>query len=157
MVQYTLAQNPDVLLSVPGKDSKKAREKAMEQLIELMENDQLATDLTDGFSPQEFIEVRESPLPVAEDEDAVTQAVQVLSNLANLKMKVQSSRSEAMQVRSQIDKLFSDETLTEEELTDLKKGFKVLQAFAQSNVRYREARSQAEDARAVLDRALASD
>ncbi|MBF2079082.1 MAG: hypothetical protein IGR76_11335 [Synechococcales cyanobacterium T60_A2020_003] len=157
MVQYTLAQNPEVILSVPGKDSNKARDKAMEQLIELMENGELATDLTDGFSPQEFIEVRESPLPPADDEDAVTQAVQVLSNLANLKMKVQSSRSEAMQVRSQIDKLFSDETLTEEELTHLKKGFKVLQAFAQSNVRYREARSQAEEARAVLDRALARD
>lgn len=156
MVQYTLAQSPEVVLSVPGKDSSKARDKAMEQLIELMENGELTTDLTDGFSPQEFIEVRETPIPPVPEEDSVVQAVQVLSNLASLKMKVQASRDEAMQVRSQVDKLFTDEELTEEELAELKKGFKALQSFAQSNLRYREARTQAETARAVLDQALSS-
>jgi hypothetical protein len=39
MVQYTLAQCPEVILTVPGKDSKKAREKAMDQLVELMDGD----------------------------------------------------------------------------------------------------------------------
>ena len=37
MVQYTLAQSPEVILTVSGKDSLKAREKAMDQLIALME------------------------------------------------------------------------------------------------------------------------
>jgi soluble cytochrome b562 len=92
-----------------------------------------------------------------DEEDAVTQAVQVLSNLANLKLKVQASRSEAMKVRAKIDTLFTDEVVDEEEINELKEGFKVLKTFAQANLRYREARAQAEEARTVLDRALKSD
>lgn len=155
MVQYTLAQSPDVILSVSGKDSKKARDQAMEQLMDLMDAGKLTTDLSNGFGPNEFIEVKEAIVPApSDDEDAVTQAVQVLSNLANLKIKVQASREEAMAVRAQIDKLFSDEEVTEEEVADLRQGFKVLKNYAQANVRYREARAQAKEARAVLDRAL---
>jgi hypothetical protein len=37
MVQYTFAQCPDIILTVPGKDSPKARDKAMDQLFELMD------------------------------------------------------------------------------------------------------------------------
>lgn len=157
MVQYTLAQSPEVILTVSGKDSTKAREKAMDQLIALMEAGTLPTDLSEGFGPQQFIEVKEPVLVNVEEEDAITQAVQVLSNLATLKLKVQSSRTEAMKIRAQIDMLFTDETVSEEEITSLKEGFKVLKTYAQSNLRYREARTQAEQARTVLDQALKAD
>jgi len=50
MVQYTLAQSPDIILTVPGKDSAKAREKAMDQLMQLMDEGKLPTELEDGFS-----------------------------------------------------------------------------------------------------------
>lgn len=154
MVRYTLAQSPEVILTVPGKDSAKAREKAMDQLMELMDEGKLPTDLSDGFGPQQFIEVKEmEPLPSGE-EDTITQAVQLLSNLATLKMKVQEIRTEALQVRSQVDILFTDEPVTEEQINQLKEGFKVLKNFAQLNLRYREARAQAEQAREVLDRAF---
>lgn len=156
MVQYTLVQSPEVILNVPGKDSAKAREKAMDQLIELMDAGKLPTDLSDGFGPDQFIEVKEQPTPPSPEEDSVTHAVQVLSNLATLKLKVQESRTEAMQVRSKVDILFSDDTVSEEEITSLKDGFKILKTYAQANLRYREARTQAEEARAVLDRALNS-
>ncbi|QZZ20594.1 hypothetical protein J5X98_25750 [Leptothermofonsia sichuanensis E412] len=156
MVQYTLVQSPEVILTVSGKDSAKAREKAMDQLMELMDAGKLPTDLSDGFGPDQFIEVKEQPMSPSPEEDAVTQAVQVLSNLANLKLKVQESRTEALQVRSKIDILFSDEPVNEDEISSLKEGFKVLKAYAQSNLRYREARAQAEQARAVLDQALHS-
>lgn len=156
MVQYTLAQSPEIILSVPGKDSTKAREKAMDQLIELMDDGKLPTDLSEGFGPQQFIEVKE-PAPLASsDEDSINQAVQTLSNLATLKMKVQESRAEALKIRSQVDILFTDEAVSEEEIAQLKEGFKVLKSFAQANLRYRDAKSQAEDARAILDRALNS-
>lgn len=154
MVQYTLAQSPEVILNVPGKDSPKAREKAMDQLIELMDAGTLPTDLSDGFSPQQFIEVKDLPPSNASGEDAITQAVQLLSNLATLKLKVQESRTEALKIRTKIDILFSDDEVSEEEVNTLKEGFKVLKTYAQTNLRYREARSQAEEARAVLDRAL---
>jgi len=156
MVQYTLAQSPEIILTVPGKDSSKARDRAMDQLVELMEAGQLPTDLSEGFSPQQFIEVKETPLVNTDDEDAVTQAVQLLSNLATLKLKVQASRTEAMKVRTKIDSLFTDEMVSEDEVNELKEGFKVLKTFAQSNLRYREAREQAQEARTILDRALKS-
>jgi hypothetical protein len=153
MVRYTLAQSPEVILTVPGKDSAKAREKAMDQLIELMDANKISTELTEGFSPQEFVELKEQPI-MAEGEDVVTEAVQVLSNLANLKLKLQELRAEALQVRAQVEILFTDESISEEELVRLKEGFKILKTFAQINLRYREARSKAEQARSVLDQAL---
>ncbi|MBW4504561.1 MAG: hypothetical protein KME57_34695 [Scytonema hyalinum WJT4-NPBG1] len=156
MVQYTLAQSPEIILSVPGKDSAKAREKAMDQLMKLMDEGHLPTELEDGFGPQQLIEVKETSTETASDEDAITQAVQILSNLATLKLKVQESRTEAMEVRKAVDVLFSDKSVTEEEITRLKEGFKVLKNYAQANLRYQEARVKAEQARQVLDQALKS-
>lgn len=156
MVQYTLAQSPEVILNVKGKDSPKAREQAMDQLMELMEAGKLPTDLEEGFSPEQFIEVKEPLTDTASDEDAITQAVQILSNLATLKLKVQDSRAEALAVREAVDILFTDKSVSEDEISQLKEGFKVLKTFAQANLRYQEARSKAEQARAVLDRALKS-
>ncbi|WP_071189228.1 hypothetical protein [Trichormus sp. NMC-1] len=156
MVQYTLAQSPEIILSVPGKDSAKARDKAMDQLMELMDTDQLSTELEEGFGPQQLIEVKEPTIDNTSGEDAITQAVQILNNLATLKLKVQESRSEALEIRKAVDVLFSDNMVTEEEITRLKEGFKVLKNFAQANIRYQEARTKAEQARQVLDQALKS-
>lgn len=156
MVKYTIAQSPDIIFDVPGKDSAKAREKAMDQLMELMDSGELPTELEEGFSPQQLIEVKETSTDTTSDEDAITQAVQVLSNLATLKLKVQESRTEALEVRQAVDVLFSDQAVTEDEISRLKEGFKVLKNFAQANLRYLDARTKAEQARQVLDRALKS-
>ncbi|MCV3215221.1 hypothetical protein OGM63_17160 [Plectonema radiosum NIES-515] len=156
MVQYTLAQSPEIILTVPGKDSAKAREKAMDQLMELMEAGNLPTELEEGFGAQQLIEVKEASIDTGSGEDAITQAVQVLSNLATLKLKVQDSRAEALEIRKAVDVLFSDQSVTEEEITRLKEGFKVLKNFAQANMRYQEARAKAEQARLILDQALKS-
>lgn len=156
MVQYTLAQSPEIILTVPGKDSAKAREKAMDQLMERMDAGELPTDLSEGFSPQQFIEVKEPVADAVNEEDAVTQAVQVLSNLATLKLKVQESRAEALEVRAAVDILFTDKPVSEDEIAHLKEGFKTLKTFAQVNMRYQDARSKALQARTVLDQALKS-
>ena len=73
-----------------------------------------------------------------------------------LKIKIQELRTDAMQVRSQIDILFSDETVSEEQINNIKDGFKILKNFAQLNMRFLDARSQAENARQILDDALKS-
>ncbi|OUL31393.1 hypothetical protein [Nostoc sp. 106C] len=156
MVQYTLAQSPEIILNVSGKDSAKAREKAMDQLMELMDAGKLPTELEEGFGPQQLIEVKEPTIETASGEDAITQAVQVLSNLATLKLKVQESRTEALEIRKAVDILFSDNSVTEEEISRLKEGFKLLKNFAQANLRYQDARTKAEQARQVLDQALKS-
>lgn len=156
MVQYTLVQSPETIFTVPGKDSPKAREKAMDQLMQLMDAGKLPTELADGFSPQQFIEVKEPTIANSSDDDAITQAVQVLSNLATLKLKLQDSRTEALQVRTKIDVLFSDDPVDEAEIASLREGFKALKTYAQANLKYREARAQAEYARSVLDQALST-
>ncbi|MEO0539395.1 MAG: hypothetical protein AAFZ80_00870 [Cyanobacteria bacterium P01_A01_bin.105] len=155
MVQYTLAQCPsDVLIDIPGRDSNKAREKAMDQLMELMSEGKLPTELDDGFDPKDFIEVKDPKVAPSDDESAVVEAVQTLSNLAKLKVKVQGSKDEALEVRELVDLLFTDDAISEAEFDALNSGFKVLKTFAQSNLRYKEARDQAETARKVLDEAL---
>jgi LPS O-antigen subunit length determinant protein (WzzB/FepE family) len=154
MVQYTLVESPEVILTVPGKDSTKAREKAMDQLVELMDSGQLPTDLPNGFSPQQFIEVKLPNDEPTDAEDAVTQAVQVLSNFATLKLKRQELQTTALEVRKQIDVLFTDTPVSEDEITRLKDGFKILKTFAQANCRYHEVKAQAEQARTLIDQAL---
>ena len=157
MVRYTLVQSPEIILTVPGKDSNKAREKAMDKLMEIMEAGDLPTELEEGFSPQQLIEVKEPSMDTASgDEDKIIEAVQLLSNLATLKLKVQDTRTEALEVRKLVDILFSDESVSEEEISSLKEGFKVLKNFAQANLRYKDAREKAEQAREVLDQALKS-
>jgi soluble cytochrome b562 len=156
MVKYTLAQSPEIIITVPGKDSAKARDKAMDELMELMEADKLPTQLEEGFGPQQLIEVKEPTIDNTSDEDAIIQAVQVLSNLATLKLKVQESRAEALEIRKAVDVLFTDNPVSEEEISRLKEGFKTLKNFAQANLRYQEAKAKAETAREILDQALKS-
>ena len=120
MVQYTLAQSPEILLTVSGKDSAKAREKAMDQLMELMDAGKLPTELEEGFGPQQLIEVKEPANDSPSGEDGITQAVQILNNLATLKLKVQESRADALEIRQAVDVLFSDNSVTEEEIARLK-------------------------------------
>jgi hypothetical protein len=156
MVQYTLAEFPEVLINVSGKDSAKSRQKAMDQLVEMLDNESLPSNLPDGFGPDQFIEVKELPTTTTTtaQEDDVTEAIQLLSNLANLKLKTQELRQDALSTRKLVDLLFSDDPITEAQISEIKEGFKVLKNFAQMNIRYREARAQAETARTVLDAAL---
>ena len=158
MVSYTLAQNPDTIITVRGKDSDRARQKAMDKLVEMMDSGEIPTELENGFSPEQFIEVKESKEVtkeiISEEEDAVTQAVQTLSDFAALKIKVVESREEALKILSAIEVLFTDETVTVEEIANLRDGFKILKTFAVANLRYREARDKAQKARVILDQAF---
>jgi len=157
MVQYTLKEDPEAVIKIAGKDSQKAREKAMNQLMNLMDSGKLKTTLDQGFSPSDFIEVQETiPAEPSPQEDEVVQAVQILNLLASLKLKMQELQQQALEVRELVDLLFSDDPISEEDVLQLKEGFKVLKKFAQANIQYRETRMQAESARATLDRALKS-
>ena len=99
MVRYTLPQSPEIILTVKGKDSAKAREEAMDRLMELMDEGKLPTELVEGFGPKQFVEVKDIEDAASEGEDAITEAVQILSNLASLKLKVMESREEALKIR----------------------------------------------------------
>jgi hypothetical protein len=158
MVKYTLKEDPEVVIEVPGKDSAKSRDKAMDKLMKLLNEEKLNTNLEDGFGPDEFIEVREpSANGSSPEDDEIVEAVQTLNNFATLKLKTQESKQEALEIRALVDLLFSDDVISEDQVTQLKEGFKVLKTFAQANIKYREAKSQAETARTTLDRALKPD
>ena len=155
MVQYTLAEHPEVIIAIEGKDSKKSREKAMNQLMEMLDNDQLPSNLPNGFAAEQFIEVKANPsAEPSPEEDEVSQAIQLLSNLASLKLKTQELKQEAIKIRQHVDILFEDAPITEADVASLKEGFKLLKTFAQFNLRFRQAKEQAESARRTLDQAL---
>ena len=159
MVSYTLPQNPDTIITVRGKNSERARQKAMDKLVEMMDSGEVPTELENGFSPEQFIEVKESKELkeiISEEEDAVAHAVQILSDFAALKIKVVESKEEALKIRSAIEVLFTDKPVTVDEIANLRDGFKILKTFAVANLRYREARDKAEGARVILDQALKS-
>ncbi|MEM9949739.1 MAG: hypothetical protein AAF810_27215, partial [Cyanobacteria bacterium P01_D01_bin.36] len=101
-----------------------------------------------------FIEVKEPKNEPSAEENAVVGAVHTLSNLAKLKIKVQGSREEALKVRELVDLLFTDDFIEEEQIEELNSGFKTLKTFAQTNLKYRDAKDDAEEAREVLDNAL---
>ncbi|MCL2926308.1 MAG: hypothetical protein MGF17_17300 [Trichodesmium sp. MAG_R04] len=159
MVSYTLPQNPDIIITVRGKNSERARQKAMDKLVEMMDSGEILTELENGFSPEQFIEAKESKELkeiISEEEDAVAQAVQILSDFAALKIKVVESREEALKIFSAIKVLFTDQAVTVEEIANLRDGFKILKTFAVANLRYKEARDKAEKARVLLNEVLNS-
>jgi len=96
----------------------------MDQLVDLMDAGELDIELSEGFGPKQFIEVKE-PVAADSDEDAIVQAVQVLSSLVT-PLKVQELRAEALKVRAQVDILFTDEPISEDEIASIKEGFKFL-------------------------------
>jgi hypothetical protein len=156
MVQYSFPQNPDIILTVTGKDSSRAREKAMAQLIDLMDGGMLDAETVDGLEPQQLVEVgKEPPAPSGEADDPIAHAVQTLSTFAGLKLKLQELQGDAIEVRSQIDILFGPEPITEAQINALKDGFKTLKTYAQLYHRLQELLPRAEASRAMLDRALA--
>jgi len=163
MPQYTLAEDPSIILETPGKnDTRKNREAAIEKLLELMDSGEIETELKDGFGPDQLILVRSgkpelSPNPkdsTGEDSDVV-QAVQTLTQFATLRQRVEELRPSAQEARGQIDLLFAGE-VSVEQIQQIKEGLKSLKNFAQANIQFKEAISEAEAARKTLDEALAS-
>jgi len=63
----------------------------MDQLVELMDAGELDIELSEGFGPRQFIEVKESVTVDDSGEDAIVQAVQVLNSLVT-QLKVQELR-----------------------------------------------------------------
>ena len=158
MVKYTLKEDPEVAIEVPGRDSAKARQKAMDQLVDLMDAGELSTSLDGGFGMEDFIVVKpSSATEPTQGEDEIVASVQILNKLASLKLKMQESKQDALEIRALVDLLFTDDPITEADVLRLKDGFKVLKKFAQANIQFREARQQAESARAILDQALQSE
>lgn len=90
-------------------------------------------------------------------EEEITQAIQVLSNLATLKLKTQESKDQSLEVLRKIESLFKlEEPISPQDLDELKTGFKTLNKFALAVNQYYEIKTKAEEAKKVLDTILGS-
>jgi hypothetical protein len=151
--QYTIPQLPELLIKVSNSDPDKARYKATQELVRLINEEQLGVQIPQGFSTRQLIEIAENDL-MAEGEDKIIEAVKVLSKLSAAKQKVQELYEKAIEARQQTDALFEDRRISVEEFQGIEEGLKVMKEFAQANLRYKEALPDAESARLLIDKAL---
>jgi hypothetical protein len=151
--QYTIPQRPDLLIVGSSSDPDKARYKATQELVRLINEEQLDVQIPEGFSTRQLIEVTEEDL-MAEDEDKIIEAVKVLSKLSASKRKVQELHEQAIQAKEQVDILFKNSKTSREEFQEIEEGLNILKEFARANLRYKEALLDAENARLLLDKAL---
>ncbi|MBD2213993.1 hypothetical protein H6G27_29615 [Nostoc linckia FACHB-104] len=153
MPQYTIAYCPELLFKVSGADSHSARYKATQQIAFLLNEGQLKINLPEGFSSRQLIEITNQDL-MAENEHKVIEAVKVISKLSAAKQTIQQIHKQALQTRTKIDALFGNEVLTKQDFDEIESNLKVLKNFAIANLRYKEALSEADKARRLLDEAL---
>jgi len=159
VARYTIAECPEISISVRGRDSLTTRERALDKIMQLIDNDELPTELPEGLSSEQLIEVKESNEHIDSEieEDVVVRAVRELNNLANLKIKLQELHQAAIKVRKDLDILFIDtpiELEPEQFKENIKSSFKILKDFAVVLINYKDAKNKAENARIVLDEAL---
>ncbi|MBW4473657.1 MAG: hypothetical protein KME45_25260 [Stenomitos rutilans HA7619-LM2] len=115
-----------------------------------------STDRAVDKPPSKSVEDSE-PKPTQTAEEEITQAIQVLSTLATLKLKTQESKDQSLTVLRKIESLFKlEEPISPEDLEELKTGFKTLNKFALAVNQYYETKTKAEDAKKVLDGILGS-
>jgi hypothetical protein len=151
--QYTIPQRPELLIKVSNSDPDKARHKATQELVRLINEEQLDVQIPEGFSTRQLIEIAEKDL-MAEGEDKIIEAVKVLSKLSVAKQKVQDLCAQAIEARQQIDALFENRIISVEEFQRIEEGLKIIKEFAQAHLRYKEALPDAENARSLIDKAL---
>lgn len=160
MATYTLAEAPEVKVSVQGKDSPTTRQKAIDKIAEMSKSGDLA-ELPNGLSADQLI-LSEAPpqttdLEDEDEEDPLVVAVRELNKFSPLKIKTQRLKQAALGSRRNIDVLFTEEPIEQDldQLEETLKGsFKTLKEFAIALVEYRKAKLGAEKARIILDEAL---
>lgn len=161
MATYTLAEAPEVKVSVRGKDSTATRQKAIDKIAEMLESGELSTELPNNLSAEQLILTEAPPTTTDseddEEKDPLVMAVRELTKFSPLKIKTQRLKQVALQSRRNIDVLFTDEPIEQDldQLEEMLKGnFKTLKEFAVSLVEYRKAKQGADEALFILDEAL---
>jgi hypothetical protein len=151
--QYTIPQCPGLLIKVSNSDPDKARYKATQELVRLINEERSGIQIPEGFSTRQLIEITEKDL-MAEGEDKIIEAVKVLSKLSAAKQKVQELHEQAIEAIQQTDALFESRKVSVEEFQRIEEGLKVIKEFAQANLRYKEALPDAKSARLLIEKAL---
>ena len=158
---YTLAQAPEVQVSVPGKDSVTTRDKALDKIKQMLESGELPTELSIGLSTEQLI-LTVAPGKITnaegdEEQEPLEVAVRELQKFLFLKLRTQRLKLGATQARQIIATILTEETNEQDvdQLEEMLKGnFKTLKEFVGVLKEYRQAKPGAETALIILDEAL---
>jgi hypothetical protein len=163
MVSYALKQAPEIILEVPGRDSRKQRQQALDQLVDRANEDEtLRSKLADGAGHDDLIVVTEQVPVVAKDPDATDSTVEDVKTLVQaivsygfMRVKLEQDRQEAQAVLKELEAIFDPETeLTEETVTELKKRSRLLISYAENKAAFGDVRANAEQSQTKLQKIL---
>ena len=161
MATYTLAEAPEVTVSVRGKDSLITRNKAIDKITDMLESGELLTELPNGLSTEQLILTEASAKTTDaegdEEQEPLEMAVRELQKFLFLKLRTQRIKQGATQARQNIATILTEESIEQDldQLEEMLKGnFKTLKEFVGILREYRQAKPGAESALVILDEAL---
>jgi len=161
MATYVLAELPDILITVRGKDSITTRQKALEKIADMLSSGELSTEVPKGLTPDLLI-LTEAPARTTdaegdEEQEPLSMAVRELHKFLLLKIRTQRLKQLAVQARQNIDTILTEESIEQDldQLEETVKGdYKTLKEFVLALGEYRQTKTGAEAALAILDEAL---
>jgi hypothetical protein len=163
MVSYALKQAPEIILDVPGRDSRKQRQQALDQLLDKVNEDEtLRAKLADGAGHDDLIVVTEQAPVLSADPDSpdstveeVKTLVQAIVSYGVMRVKLEQDRQEAKSVLKDLEAIFDPAAeLTEEQVADLKKKSKLLISYAETKASFNDVRANAEQSQLKLQTIL---
>ncbi|MBW4464753.1 MAG: hypothetical protein KME07_04845 [Pegethrix bostrychoides GSE-TBD4-15B] len=160
MVSYALKQAPEIILEVPGRDSRKQRQQALDQLIDKVNEDEdLRTKLADGAGHDDLIVVTEQvPALTHEPNNTVEEVktlVQAIVSFGVMRVKLEQDRQEAKSVLKDLEAIFDPAVdLSEEQVGDLKKKSRLLISYAETKASFNEVKTNAQQSQTKLQTIL---
>jgi len=161
MATYVLAELPDILITVRGKDSITTRQKALDKIADMLSSGELSTEVPKGLTPEQLI-LSETPAKTTEPEsdeeqEPLSMAVREVHKFLLLKIKTQRLKQLALQARQNIDTILTLESIEQDfdQLEEMLKGdYKTIKEFVGALGEYRQTKTGAEAALRLLDEAL---
>ncbi|WNZ27530.1 hypothetical protein HJG54_32155 [Leptolyngbya sp. NK1-12] len=163
MVSYALKQAPEIILEVPGRDSRKQRQQALDQLVDRANEDEaLRAKLADGAGHDDLIVVTEQVPTVTKEPDPddttvedVKTLVQAIVSYGFMRVRLEQDRQEAQAVLKELEAIFDPKLeLTEEMVAELKKKSKLLISYAENKAAFGDVRANAEQSQTKLEKIL---
>jgi len=161
MATYVLAELPDILITVRGKDSITTRQKALDKIADMLSSGELPTEVPKGLTPDDLI-LTEAPARTTdaegdEEQEPLSMAVRELHKFLLMKIRTQRLKQLALQARQNIDTILTLESIERDldQLEEMLKGdYKTIKEFVLALGEYRQTKTGAEAALAILDEAL---
>ena len=155
MSYYVAPHHPEHLFLVKSRNERHARYLAAQELACLVNNKLLALKMPNSFSTRRLVEIQEADL-MPKNKEGISTAVKTLAKLSASKQKVQSLYKQSLEAHKNIDFLFEERLLTEDDFNEIKKSLKSIKDYALALSAYKEALPEAEKAKMYLEEVLES-